>query len=330
MTLKLGVIGTNWITNMLVEAAHESQAYQLTAVYSRQAETGQAFAAAFGDVAVYTDLITFMTSGIDVVYIASPNSLHFAQAKLAIENNIHVIVEKSAFSTPAEFEEIYTLLQYHPKVRLFEAARHIHQANFQALTKQVQAMSHISGATLIFEKYSSRFDDYLAGHEPNVLTREFSAGALTDLGIYPLYVAISLFGLPISSHYFATKLTNGADGRGTAILRYADFDVTLIFGKGSTSYLHSEILGLRDTITIDGISEFNEIAYHDGQGHQTIISEPVTENPMTAEMRAFAQVMVDPVATNTDYQAWLMLSQRVNLVLMQLRQDAGIVFPADK
>lgn len=331
MALKLGIIGTNWITKMLVAAAHESQAYQLTAVYSRHAETGQVFAAEFGDdVAVYTDLTTFMTSGIEVVYIASPNSLHFGQAKLAIEHDVHVIVEKSAFSTPAEFEDIYTLLQYHPKVRLFEAARHIHQANFHVLTKQVQAMSHISGATLVFEKYSSRFDDYLAGREPNVLTREFSAGALTDLGIYPLYVAISLFGLPVSSHYFATKLTNGADGRGTAILRYPNFDVTLIFGKGSNSYLQSEILGLRDTITIDGISEFNEIAYHDGQGQTTVISEPLTENPMTAEMRVFAQVMVEPITHDVDYRAWLMLSQRVNLVLMQLRQDAGIIFPADK
>ena len=48
MTLKLGIIGTNWITKMLVEAAHESQAYQLTAVYSRRAESGEAFAKDFG------------------------------------------------------------------------------------------------------------------------------------------------------------------------------------------------------------------------------------------------------------------------------------------
>ena len=82
MTLKLGVIGTNWITKMLVEAAHESNDYELAAVYSRRAETGAAFAADFGDVPVFTDLADFYNSGIEVVYISSPNSLHYDQVVL--------------------------------------------------------------------------------------------------------------------------------------------------------------------------------------------------------------------------------------------------------
>jgi len=97
MTLKLGIIGTNWITKMLVEAAHESQAYQLTAVYSRRAETGEAFAKDFGEVTVYTDLAAFYESGIEVVYIASPNSLHYEQTLQAIAHDLHVIVKSQPF-----------------------------------------------------------------------------------------------------------------------------------------------------------------------------------------------------------------------------------------
>ncbi|MBC6498565.1 Gfo/Idh/MocA family oxidoreductase [Weissella confusa] len=77
------------------------------------------------------------------------------------------------------------------------------------------------GNPMVAEMSVFVFDAYLAGEEPNVLTREFSAGALTDLGVYPLYAAIALFGMPKESHYFATPLRNGADGRGIAILRYA-------------------------------------------------------------------------------------------------------------
>ncbi|MHC8518424.1 Gfo/Idh/MocA family protein [Weissella confusa] len=330
MTLKLGVIGTNWITKMLVEAAHESNDYELAAVYSRRAETGAAFAADFGDVPVFTDLADFYNSGIEVVYIASPNSLHYDQVVQAIEHELHVIVEKSAFSNTKEYEAVYSLLREHPNVRLFEAARHIHQPNFKAIAKKIGEMDHISGATLVYEKYSSRFDAYLAGEDPNVLTREFSAGALTDLGVYPLYAAIALFGMPKENHYFATPLRNGADGRGIAILRYADFDVTVQFGKGANSYLTSEILGLRDTIVIDNIAELHEVTYKDGQGNDTVLSEEFPGNPMVAEMNVFAKIINDPVANDEEYRQLLTLSQRVNIVMTNLRQDAGIVFPADK
>ncbi|RRG17853.1 gfo/Idh/MocA family oxidoreductase [Weissella viridescens] len=324
--LKLGVIGTNWISKMFVEAAETTGRYQLTSVYSRRETTGREFAP---QADVFTDLDAFYASGIDVVYIASPNSLHYQQVSAAIEHDVQVIVEKSAFSNPKEYEKIYSLLRLHPNVHLFEAARHIHQPNFKAIAAMVAEMPVISGGTFVYEQYSSRFDAYLAGEEPNVLTREFSAGALTDLGVYPIYAIVTLFGLPDSVHYFATKLANGADGRGTAILRYPDFDMTAQFGKMSNSYQHSEIMGRKDTILIDNIAELGEVSYNDGQGNDLIISEAAPENPMIAEANDFAAIMEDPATHANAYKELLLTSQRVNLVLTDLRKSAGIEFPAD-
>jgi len=330
MMLKLGIIGTNWITKMFVEAAKQTEKYELVAVYSRRAETGQKFAEDFTDaVPIFTDIDAFLKSGIDVVYIASPNSLHFAQAKAAIEADVNVIVEKSAFDNIKQYEEIHSLMRQHPKVRLFEAARHVQQDNFKLLAQQVAKMEHISGATFVYEKYSSRFDAYLAGEEPNVLSKQFAAGALTDLGVYPIYAAVKLFGLPQEQHYFATLLNNGADGRGTVILRYPKFDVTIIFGKGSNSYEHSEILGYRDTILIDSIAELTDIKYDDGQGNVTVISQPVLDNPMIPEADLFAKIMLDPLENDSIYHDLEILSQRVNIVLTELRKSAGIEFATD-
>ena len=56
------------------------------------------------------DLETFFgIAHMDTVYIASPNSLHFEQAKQAILAKKNVIVEKPAFSTPDEMAEIIEL-----------------------------------------------------------------------------------------------------------------------------------------------------------------------------------------------------------------------------
>ena len=82
--LKLGIIGTSWISHEFITAAHQTGHYHLQAVYSRKMKTAQEFCEPYGAISCYTDFIDFLDSEPDVVYIASPNSLHFAQAKLAI------------------------------------------------------------------------------------------------------------------------------------------------------------------------------------------------------------------------------------------------------
>ncbi|MEG0475785.1 MAG: gfo/Idh/MocA family oxidoreductase, partial [Carnobacterium sp.] len=87
-----------------------------------------------------------------------------------------------------------------------------------------------------------------------IFSLKFSGGALSDLGVYPVYAALSWFGVPKSSHYFCTKIATGVDGKGTVILRYDTFDVTINTGKIANSYLPSEIYGLNKTLSMDSVS----------------------------------------------------------------------------
>ena len=80
--LKLGVIGTGAISHHFIEAAHTSGEYKMVAVYSRKIETAATFASRYQDIQLFDQLEDFFKSSFDVVYIASPNSLHFAQAKI--------------------------------------------------------------------------------------------------------------------------------------------------------------------------------------------------------------------------------------------------------
>ena len=329
--LKLGIIGTNWITQQFVEAAAASKEYELTSVYSRHKESGKTFADKNGG-QVYTDLDKFFNDGdFDVVYIASPNSLHFAQTLKAIDAGKQIIVEKPIVSNPDEFAQMKAALAKHPEIHVFEAARHIHEHNFRAIRKQLASMETISGATLTYMKYSSRYDEYLAGKDPNVFTTTFSGGALQDLGVYVVYDAVTWFGKPHRVHYYATPLRTGADGKGVAVLGYDGFDVTLNIGKNTNSYLPSEIYGVKDTIVMDNAAELTSVIYHAADGSTKRISEEPDDNPMIAEAKDFATVINDP--KNPDnvrhYQTWLHLSEIVNSVLFDLRRKASIVFPAD-
>lgn len=114
--IRLGIIGTSWITAMFIDAAMKTNAYDLTTVYSRSQASGEKFLASLDIDTDNVDVVTTLSDlyqSIDVVYIASPNALHFEQAKVAIQSGVHVIVEKPSFSNPTEFEKIESLLAKH-------------------------------------------------------------------------------------------------------------------------------------------------------------------------------------------------------------------------
>ncbi|WP_122645244.1 Gfo/Idh/MocA family protein [Enterococcus mediterraneensis] len=331
--IHLGIIGTGWITHQFVEAAHETKKYRLVAVYSRRLETAQEFGERYGDVEYAIDLDTFFgLAHMDTVYIASPNSLHYEQAKQAILAGKNVIVEKPAFSTPTEMDEIIELAN-EKRVFFFEAARNIHEESYRKIADFLPVKDRIIGANFTYMKYSSRYDAVLAGKEPNIFSPHFSGGALMDLGIYPLYAALGWFGMPESMHYFARKIATEVDGIGTIVLRYDGFDVTIQQGKNADSFLPSEIYLDNGTLVMNGINAFDKAAFHDREQKEIKKLEiTAKENPMVEEAADFAKVIENPTDPKLGdiYQEWVELSRNVNKVIYHLRQDAGIVFDADK
>ena len=120
--LKLGIIGTGQISHEFIKAAKLSGHYELQAVYSRSLASAQAFAQDYQNVELFCDLSDFLNCSLDVVYIASPNSLHFEQAKQVILAGKHAIIEKPAVSLPEEWQELVALSKQE-EVYIFEAAR---------------------------------------------------------------------------------------------------------------------------------------------------------------------------------------------------------------
>lgn len=331
--INLGIIGTNWITHQFVEAALATGYYELAAVYSRKLESAQKFGERYGDVEYATDLKTFFgIAHLDTIYIASPNSLHFEQAKEAILAGKNVIVEKPAFSNPKEMDEIIELAN-REKVFFFEAARNIHEAAFKKIADFLPLKDHIIGANFTFMKYSSRYDLVLDGEEPNIFSPHFSGGALQDLGVYLIYAAVGWFGVPKEVHYYPKMIDTGVDGSGSGILRYDLFDVAFDTGKIGDSYLPSEIRLDNGTLVLNAVNSLNEAVFHDRERKERIkLDISALENPMEEEAANFAQVILNPDDRDwgVRYEEWVELARNVNKLMYQMRQAAGIVFDADQ
>jgi predicted dehydrogenase len=321
----------------MLDAAKTTGKYQLTAVYSRTMARAKEYGEPYGATEYYDDLHKFFEDGdFDVVYVASPNSLHYQQVRLAIENDKFIIVEKPAFVNPAEFEAIESLLAAHPKARLVEAARHIHTPLYRQAVAKFDEMKkeHCQGGTITVMKYSSRYDKVLADSKPypNIFTLEFAGGALMDLGVYAVYGAVTLFGAPTSVLYFPTLAKTGVDAKGVAILNYQDYSVTLNFGKTANSHLDSEVYGLKDTLVFDSIFDTKHVTYYDADQNAHVLDAPVAKNSMTDEMNDFADLFNNPddPEEQEKYKHWLDLARTVNSIMYSLRKSANLTFPADK
>ena len=324
--LKLGIIGTGAISHHFIEAAHASGQYQLAAVYSRNLETAEQFARRYSNVQLFDQLDAFLMSSFDVVYIASPNSLHYSQAKAALLYNKHVILEKPAVTQPHEWQDLVQTAKEH-HCFIFEAARNYHEDAF-ATIKNFLADKHVLGADFNYAKYSSKMPNLLAGDTPNVFSDRFAGGALMDLGIYPIYAAVRLFGKPTHATYQAQKLDNSIDLNGDGILSYPDYQVHIKAGKNITSNLPCEIYTTDGTLTLNTIEHVQSAIFTDHQGNDVQLPIQQAPHTMTEEVAAFANMIKQ--ADLTLYQSWIDDATHVHNLLYTMRQDAGIRFEAEK
>ncbi|WP_455661793.1 Gfo/Idh/MocA family protein [Pradoshia sp.] len=326
--MNYATIGTSMITERFIEAAAESGRLTLKAIYSRDLEKATRFANQYEVKLVFNHLEKLANCDeIEVVYIASPNSIHYEQAIFLMEHGKHIICEKPMFTSMKEWEKAFeTARKNH--VFLFEAMRTIHAPNFKLLKDNLGRVGQIRNVNLQYMKYSSRYDQYLDGEVPNIFSAKFAGGALVDLGIYPLYMAIALFGKPESSVYVPVMLESGVDGGGTLVLQYNDFVCTIVCSKITDSYGSNEIHGEKGNIIFPGSGTVGKIEYID---RKSKVCEPFsieqTDNDMVYEIETFTNII-----KTGDEERYLELTHLSGLVLNvmeEVRKKNGIIFGPD-
>ncbi|TKA72233.1 hypothetical protein B0A49_05981 [Cryomyces minteri] len=327
--INFAVIGTGWITDSFIQSAHATKSWKLTAVYSRKEATAKEFGAKYDVTTVHTTLGSLANdASIAVVYIASPNSLHYSQAKEILSAKKHVILEKPATSTVAEFEEIYALAK-EKGVFLIEANRHIQEANFKVLQKNLSRLGQIYGASLTYASYSSRYNNVLAGEVPNIFNLDYSGGCLVDIGVYPLNFAVALLGKPESQTYKPVITKTGADGGGFIVLNYDSFGVQINQSKCYSSTAPSEVYGEKGTISVNATTDIDRISFLDAKTKKTEeLAQKKVEFNLMEEAAEFARII-----EQGDKEAAQKLEEMSRIVIgitTDLRTQNGIVFGVEK
>lgn len=241
--MRIGTIGTGFIVDAIIEAAKLDKSISFTAVYSRSTETGTKFADKYNIKHVFDDMEAFLNSDtFDVVYIASPNSLHYSQTMQALDLGKHVIVEKPFAGNVEQAKEMIKKAK-EKKLFLFEAITNIYLPHFDYLKNELSKIGNIKLIQMNMSQVSSRYHALMEGKVTNVFDPNFYGGCLMDLNIYNIHLMTGLFGLPQEVSYVANLFNNGVDISGELTLKYPNFVGSLVASKDSLGQNFVQIQG---------------------------------------------------------------------------------------
>lgn len=325
--MNIATIGTSFITEWFLKATKQIDGMECTAMYSRKKENAESLAKAYGVSQIYTDLDEMLQAEtIDMVYVASPNSLHYEYSMKALQAGKHVICEKPFTSTVKEFETLVQYAKEHQRF-LFEAIVTMHMPNYKTLKTQLSQLGQIRMVQCNFSQYSSRYDAFQKGDVPNVFNPAFSGGALADINIYNLHFVMGLFGKPENVHYYPNKHENGIDTSGVVILEYDGFQAVCVGCKDTKSMCISQIQGEKGYVTLESeTSKCSNLTLHVGN-ETTDLSTTQNENALYYELLDF-KAMIE----HEDYLSCYNLlnhSAMVMDVFEAARKSGNIIFSAD-
>ena len=179
MGLRLGLLSTASINRLILAAARASDAVDVVAVASRDADRADAYAREHGigrALGSYEALLA--DSEVDAVYVSLPNSLHADWSVRALEAGKHVLCEKPLARTAAEAERAFNAAATTGCV-LAEAFMYRHHPQTQLAASLVA-----DGAIGELRAMRASFSFPLAD-EANVRLRpELDGGSLLDVGCY--------------------------------------------------------------------------------------------------------------------------------------------------
>lgn len=252
--MNVATIGSGVIVDRMIEAMRKEGRYDLYCVYSRTEKRVKEFADKHQIEKYYWDLDAMLEDeNVDIVYVASPNSLHYEQCKKALEHGKHVINEKPFTPTLKECNELFELAKQN-HVYIFEAITNIHLPNYNIVKKHVEDCGEIKMVQCNFSQYSSKYQKYKDHIQTNAFDPKFNGGALMDINVYNLHFVTGLFGKPVQAQYFKNVGYNGIDTSGTIILQYPDFIAVCTGAKDSSSTNTVYVQGDQGTLIVSGAS----------------------------------------------------------------------------
>lgn len=258
-TFKMGTIGAGWIADKMAQTVARLADVENYAIASRDLARAEAFAARHGMARAYGSYQALVDDPeVDLVYVATPHSHHYAHARLALEAGKPVLCEK-AFTANAREADALLDLAHRKGVFITEAI----WPRYMPLALRVKEL--LDGGAIGRPVQLSATLCYPMMHKQRILLPELCGGALMDVGVYCLHFARMYFGADIARTASSCLLSDrGMDLYDSMTLYYADGRVAQLQSSAlSRDTRQGIITGTEGYMVIDNVNSPEGIHIYD-------------------------------------------------------------------
>ena len=258
----VGILGAGHIAETMATTLNKMKNAKCYAIASRSMEKAQAFADKFGIKNAYGSYEEMlMDKKVDLVYIATPHSEHYAQAMLCVKHKKPVLCEKAFAANATQAENLLAYAQQE-KVFVTEAIWTRYMPMLKTI-KEVIASGVIGDVTMLTGNLGYMIDAKERMNDPAL-----AGGSLLDLGVYALNFASMILGDEVERISSACTYTaSGVDRQNSFTLVYKDGSMAVL---NSTMQAFSDrqgvLYGTKGYAIIENINNFDKMVVYDENG----------------------------------------------------------------
>lgn len=216
--IRWGIIGLGHIAHKFSKDLSTVNGAVLVAVASRSQEKAEIFAEKFDVEYAYSSYELLVKNPfIDAVYIATPHSFHKEHTILCLQHKKAVLCEKPFAMNSDQVNEMIAQAQKNNTL-LMEALWTFFLPQYQHVIRLIQSQS--LGKLIKIEADFGFQPVYDSTHR--LFSKKVGGGSLLDIGIYPIFVAVSVLGIPDKILAKATFFESGVDSECKIIFSYDD------------------------------------------------------------------------------------------------------------
>jgi len=214
--IRWGILGLGHIAQKFAQDIASVHGTELYAVASRSHQKASSFANQFNVPVSYGSYELLVKDPlVDTIYIATPHSFHKEHTILCLQYKKAVLCEKPFAMNLQEVKEMIRVAKKNNTL-LMEALWTAFLPHFQYVKNSIKNKNF--GKIIHLEADFGFKTTHSV--ESRVLKKDLGGGSLLDIGIYPVFAALSTLGVPKSIEADATFFTNGADSSCEMIFNY--------------------------------------------------------------------------------------------------------------
>ncbi len=236
--IRWGVVGPGKIARKFMSDLKLVHDAELTGVGSRNLVRAQEFAKEFNVPHIfgsYEEL--FQSPEVDVLYIATPHNFHKDLAIMAMEHGKHILCEKPLGISREEVEKMVAASKKN-NVFLMEAMWSRFNPTIQKVKQMIddEELGKLCYLHADFAFYALDRDE-----SSRIWNLDLASSSLLDIGIYPVFLAYLLLGMPDKILATSNFHSNGTELQTSMIFDYGQAQAVLYSGLTSRSSMIAEV-----------------------------------------------------------------------------------------